>query len=55
MLNVFKSKYVEPQQQIEKPSDPDMDAWSKNNPWFIYQKCYKLRDKLLVIRFNHKQ
>ena len=29
------SKYVEPQQQIEKPSDPDMDAWSKNNPWFM--------------------
>jgi len=29
------SQYVEPEQQIEKPSDPDMDAWSKRNPWFM--------------------
>lgn len=29
------SQYVEPQQQIEKPSDPEMDAWSKKNPWFM--------------------
>jgi|TARA_R100000149_G_scaffold33303_1_gene12761 hypothetical protein len=29
------SKYVEQEQQIEKPSDPDMDAWSKKNPWFM--------------------
>ena len=29
------SQYVEPEQQIEKPSDPEMDAWSKKNPWFM--------------------
>ena len=29
------SKYVESEQQIQKPSDPDMDAWSKKNPWFM--------------------
>ena len=29
------SQYVEPQQEIEKPSDPEMDAWSKKNPWFM--------------------
>ena len=29
------SQYVEQEAQVEKPTDPDMDAWSKNNPWFM--------------------
>jgi len=29
------SQYTEQQPQVEKPTDPDMDAWSKNNPWFM--------------------
>jgi len=29
------SQYTEQQPQVEKPADPDMDAWSKKNPWFM--------------------
>jgi len=30
------SQYVEPQiEQPQKQIDPDMDAWSKKNPWFM--------------------
>ena len=37
LQNEVSQQYVEtqPQTQVEKPVDPEMDAWSQKNPWFM--------------------
>jgi len=39
MQQQIASQYVPPieEQTVEKPSDPDMDNWSRQNPWFMSQ------------------
>tara|TARA_Y100001973_G_scaffold102261_1_gene166948 strand:+ start:69 stop:1091 length:1023 start_codon:yes stop_codon:yes gene_type:complete len=35
LQNQVASQYVEPQQENTSQLDPEMDAWSKRNPWFM--------------------
>ena len=35
LQNQVASQYVEPQQENTSQPDPEMDSWSKRNPWFM--------------------